>query len=118
MSTRPDKRTPARKTSKPAQSPSHRDWLAEFAEKAALDDKALLSVRDWLAEQFIGDEYAQLGHAGHRDTQVPLRQANRVYLLSSLVHKLDFFQNFRLQLQQIQHLTLIMKTDVDSMVFV
>ncbi len=51
-----------------------RDWLAEYARDAQLDNTAIRSVREWLAEQFIGDEYAQLGNAGHGDTQIPLRQ--------------------------------------------
>lgn len=70
MSSKPQK--PAEKNQpRPAQ---RKDWLAHHAASAGLDDKALLSVREWLAEQFIGDEYAQLGHAGHGDKQIPLRR--------------------------------------------
>ncbi len=51
-----------------------RDWLAEYAQKAGLSQKARISVRDWLAETLLGDEFALLGQGGHTETQVPLRR--------------------------------------------
>ncbi len=65
---RPARRTPGQKPAPP------RDWLAEYGAKANLDEAALRSVRAWLAEQLVADEFAKLGQGGHTETQVPLRR--------------------------------------------
>ncbi|HRI70020.1 MAG TPA: hypothetical protein PK156_37580, partial [Polyangium sp.] len=69
MSRGPIKRPPAahNKNSTPV-----RDWLGDAASKAPIPANALLAVREWLGEQFTGDEHAQLGHTGHDDTKIPL----------------------------------------------
>ena len=44
---------------------AHRDFLAEYAEKAGLSAAAVESVRLWLAQQFVADEFAKLEQGGH-----------------------------------------------------
>lgn len=63
-------------SSKPLKTKSStlRDRLAEYAEKAGLDARALKSVQHWLKEQFVADEFAKLSQGGHAETQVPLRR--------------------------------------------
>lgn len=53
---------------------SARDWLAEYAAKAGLSREAVESVRAWLSEQFVADEFAKLGQGGHAETRVALRR--------------------------------------------
>lgn len=49
------------------------DFLgAAAAATGSTDD--LTSIRDWLVEQFIADEFAKLGQGGHVQNQVPLRR--------------------------------------------
>ena len=70
----------AEKRKRPRKSPATkppaplRDWLAEYASKANLPPTALRSLRDWLAEQLVADEFAKLGQGGHAETRVPLRR--------------------------------------------
>ncbi len=76
MGTAEKRKRPARKTAgkKSAPPAPPRDWLAEYGAKANLDEAALRSVRAWLAEQLVADEFAKLGQGGHTETQVPLRR--------------------------------------------
>ncbi|MBK8254539.1 MAG: AAA family ATPase [Polyangiaceae bacterium] len=53
---------------------SGRDVLAVAAEAGGLDGDALWSLREWLAEQLVGDQFAKLGQGGHTEERVPLRR--------------------------------------------
>jgi hypothetical protein len=69
------KRPPRKPSGASAEPPAPlRDWLAEYAAKANLDAAALQSLREWLAEQLVADEFAKLGQGGHAETRVPLRR--------------------------------------------
>lgn len=55
-------------------SPSPPDLLAEAASRAGISPAQQSAVRDWLAEQLVGDAYAKLGQAGQDDARVPLQR--------------------------------------------
>lgn len=63
-----------RKTRREPPSPPARDWLSEYAAKAGLSREAIESVRAWLSEQFVADEFAKLGQGGYAETRVALRR--------------------------------------------
>lgn len=50
------------------------DVLAKAAVRAEISVDDLRSIRAWLADQLVAQEYAKLGQGGHTNTQVPLRQ--------------------------------------------
>lgn len=54
--------------------PAGSDVLAKAATKADLSADDLRSIRVWLADQLVAQEYAKLGQGGHTNTQIPLRQ--------------------------------------------
>ncbi len=69
-----DKRRRAASTVSGPEAVTHQDFLAEYAEKAQLSPPALESVRAWLAQQFVADEFAKLEQGGHAETRVALRR--------------------------------------------
>lgn len=54
--------------------PINSDVLAKAAAKAEIAADDLRSIRMWLADQLVAQEYAKLGQGGHTNAQVPLRQ--------------------------------------------
>ena len=54
--------------------PTSSDVLAKAAVKADISADDLRSIRVWLVNQLVAQEYAKLGQGGHTNTQVPLRQ--------------------------------------------
>lgn len=61
-------------TKKRGLSPTNSDVLAKAAAKAEISADDLRSIRMWLADQLVAQEYAKLGQGGHTNVQVPLRQ--------------------------------------------
>ncbi len=60
-------------TKRPRRTPTHLT-LSEVADNADLSSRELASLRGWLAELLVANEYAKLGQAGHTKSEVPLRR--------------------------------------------
>ena len=48
--------------------------LDDLTRRANLSAEASLSLRKWLAEQLVAQEFAKLGQGGHKQNEVPLRR--------------------------------------------